>query len=358
MLVLGIETSCDETAAAVIEDGRRVRSDVVASQILVHAEYGGVVPEVASRQHLATVVPVLRAAIEKAGISFSDLDGIAVTCGPGLVGALLVGVEAAKALGYALGKPVVGVNHLAGHLAAVFLEQPSLPGPPPYPHAALLVSGGHTALFRVNGPGEVIQLGATRDDAAGEAFDKVAKLLGLGYPGGVKIDKLAATGDPTVYQFPRALPGRDDIDFSFSGLKTAVATELQRSGQPDGKAMEDFCASFQAAVVDVLVRKSRRALEAAVVDVLVRKSRRALVRTGLKDLVVCGGVAANRGLRAALATAAAEDNFGLFIPSPRLCTDNAAMIGAAGSALLARGQRAGLELSVDPGLSVATLAAG
>jgi N6-L-threonylcarbamoyladenine synthase len=344
MLVLGIETSCDETAAAVIEDGRRVLSDVVASQVLVHAQYGGVVPEVASRQHLATVVPVLRAAVEKAGIDFPQLDGIAVTCGPGLVGALLVGVETAKALGYALGKPVVGVNHLAGHLAAVFLEQPHLPGPPPHPHLALLVSGGHSALFRVGGPGDVRQLGATRDDAAGEAFDKVAKLLGLGYPGGVQIDKLAANGDPTAYQFPRALPARDDIDFSFSGLKTAVATEINRQGGPPapGKPMEDFCASFRAAVVDVLVRKSRRALG----------------REGLGHLVVCGGVAANRGLRAALAKAATEDGFQLFIPTPRLCTDNAAMIGAAGSALLARGVRADLELSVDPGLSVETLAAG
>jgi tRNA N6-adenosine threonylcarbamoyltransferase len=342
MLVLGIETSCDETAAAVIEDGRRVRSDVVASQILVHAEYGGVVPEVASRQHLATVVPVLRAAVEKAAIAFADLDGIAVTCGPGLVGALLVGVETAKALGYALGKPLVGVNHLAGHLAAVFLEQPGLDQPPPYPHVALLVSGGHTALFRVAGPGDVRQLGATRDDAAGEAFDKVAKLLGLGYPGGVKIDKLAANGNPTALAFPRALPGRDDIDFSFSGLKTAVATEIARAAPAPGAALEDFCASFQAAVVDVLVRKSRRAL----------------AREGLPHLVVCGGVAANRGLRAALATAAAADGFRLYIPTPRLCTDNAAMIGAAGSALLARGVQAGLELSVDPGLSVESLAAG
>src|SRR5215468_10629757 len=170
MLVLGVETSCDETAAAVVEDGRRVRADVVASQILVHAEYGGVVPEVASRQHVATIAPVLRRAVADAGVGFAELDGIAVTCGPGLVGALLVGVETAKALAYALGKPLVGVNHLAGHLAAVFLEDQSLPEPPPYPHAALLVSGGHTALFRVNGPGEVIQLGATRDDAAGEAF--------------------------------------------------------------------------------------------------------------------------------------------------------------------------------------------
>ena len=342
MLVLGVETSCDETAASVVEDGRRVRSDVVASQILVHAPYGGVVPEVASRQHVATIVPVIRRAMADAGVAFADLDAIAVTCGPGLVGALLVGVETAKALGYALGKPVVGVNHLAGHLAAVFLEQPQLPGPPPFPHLALLVSGGHTALFRVGGPGSVRQLGATRDDAAGEAFDKVAKLLGLGYPGGVQIDKLAASGDPTAYNFPRALPARDDIDFSFSGLKTAVATEIARGAPGPGRPLENFCASFQAAVVDVLVRKSRRAL----------------VREGLGDLVVCGGVAANRGLRAALAKAAAEDGFQLYIPTPRLCTDNAAMIGAAGSALLARGVRAGLELSVDPGLSVETLAAG
>ena len=193
MLVLGIETSCDETAAAVVEDGRHVRADVVASQILVHAEYGGVVPEVASRQHLATIVPVLRRAVADAGIGFGDLDAIAVTCGPGLVGALLVGVETAKSLAFALGKPLVGVNHLAGHLAAVFLEAENVPK---FPHLALLVSGGHTALIRVEEPGQTRLLGSTRDDAAGEAFDKVGKLLGLGYPGGVKIDKLAATGNP------------------------------------------------------------------------------------------------------------------------------------------------------------------
>jgi N6-L-threonylcarbamoyladenine synthase len=339
MLVLGIETSCDETAAAVVEDGRKVRADVVASQVLVHAEFGGVVPEVASRQHLATVVPVVREAVARAGIDFADLDGIAVTCGPGLVGALLVGVETAKSLAYAIGRPLVGVNHLAGHLAAVFLEQPSIPVPPPYPHLALLVSGGHTALFRVAGPGDVKQLGATRDDAAGEAFDKVAKLLGLGYPGGVRIDKLATDANPSVYHFPRALPGRDDLDFSFSGLKTAVATEIAR-GMPDETRLPDFCASFQAAVVDVLVRKSRRAL----------------VREGLGDLIVCGGVAANRGLRAGLTAAAAEDGFRLYLPAPRYCTDNAAMIAAAGSALLAAGVTSPMELSVDPGLSVAALA--
>jgi N6-L-threonylcarbamoyladenine synthase len=343
MLVLGIETSCDETAAAVVEDGRRVRSDVVASQILVHAEFGGVVPEVASRQHTATIVPVLRHAVEQAGASWDDLDGIAVTHGPGLVGALLVGVETAKALGYALGRPVVGVNHLAGHLAAIYLEDPALPAPPPYPHLALLVSGGHTALIRVEASGQHgLQdrkqhrlIGATRDDAAGEAFDKVGKMLGLGYPGGVQIDRLAADGNRDAYVLPRALPGRDDVDFSFSGLKTAASTLLGgRKSAPVGAELADLAASVQAAIVDVLVRKSRRAL----------------VREQLGDLVVCGGVAANRGLRKAMAAAAAEDGFRLYIPPAKRCTDNAAMIAAAGTQALRRGERAPLDLAVDPGL--------
>jgi N6-L-threonylcarbamoyladenine synthase len=334
MLVLGIETSCDETAAAVVEDGRRVRSDVVASQVLVHAEYGGVVPEVASRQHLATVVPVVNRALADAGVAPRDLDGIAATCGPGLVGPLLVGVEMGKALAYALGKPVVGVNHLAGHLAAVFLDHPGNPAPPPYPHLALLVSGGNTLLLRVDGPAQAKLLGATRDDAAGEAFDKVAKLIGLGYPGGVAIDRLAIQGNPESIDFPRALPGRDDLDFSFSGLKTAVATRVRDHGLPGRAQMPDFCASFQAAVVDVLVRKSRRALQ----------------REGLRDLLVCGGVAANRGLRTALVAAAEKDGFQLFVPTPKLCTDNGAMIAEAGTWALQRGERAQLDLSVDPGL--------
>jgi N6-L-threonylcarbamoyladenine synthase len=334
MLVLGVETSCDETAAAVVEDGRHVRANVVASQIATHAPYGGVVPEVASRQHVATIVPVIERAVADAGVRFADLDAIAVTAGPGLVGALLVGVETAKALAFALGKPLVAVNHLAGHLAAAFLAVDGEARPPSYPHLALLVSGGHTALIRIDGPGQTRLLGSTRDDAAGEAFDKVGKLLGLGYPGGVAIDKRAATGDPQAVALPRALPGRDDLDFSFSGLKTAVATLLARGGLPEGQAMNDFCASFQTAVVDVLVRKSRRAL----------------AREGLASLVVCGGVAANRGLRAALAVAAKEDGFALHIPPPKYCTDNAAMIAAAGTQLFARGAVAGLDLSVDPGL--------
>jgi N6-L-threonylcarbamoyladenine synthase len=333
-LVLGLETSCDETAAAVVEDGKAIRSNIISSQVLVHAEYGGVVPEVASRQHLATVVKVVRAALVEGRLRPEELDGIAATCGPGLVGPLLVGLELGKSMAYALGRPVVGVNHLAGHLAAIFLEHAKNPPPPPFPHVALLVSGGHTTLFRVEGQARTLLLGSTRDDAAGEAFDKVGKLLGLGYPGGVVIDRLAAEGDAKAIPLPRALPGREDLDFSFSGLKTAVATRLLAFGRPEGPALADFCASFQAAVVDVLVRKARRAL----------------LRENLRDLVVCGGVAANRGLRQALATAAAEDGFALYVPAPALCTDNAAMIALAGTWAIARGERGALDLSVDPGL--------
>lgn len=334
MLILGIETSCDETAAAVVEDGKRIRSNVISSQVLVHAEYGGVVPEVASRQHLATVVKVVRQALSDAEIQAGVLDGIAATCGPGLVGPLLVGLELGKSLAYAIGKPVVGVNHLRGHLAAVYLEHAKNPEPPPFPHVALLVSGGNTTLFRVEGPAKTVLLGSTRDDAAGEAFDKVAKLLGLGYPGGIVIDRLAATGNPEAIHFPRPLPGREDLDFSFSGLKTAVATRIGSEGQPQESTLPDFCASFQASVVDVLVRKARRALS----------------REGLHHLVVCGGVAANRGLRAALAGAASEDGFSLYVPAPILCTDNAAMIALAGTWAIEGGERGGLDLSVDPGL--------
>jgi N6-L-threonylcarbamoyladenine synthase len=334
MLILGIETSCDETAASVVEDGKAIRSNVISSQVLVHAEYGGVVPEVASRQHLATVVKVVRQALRDADLDAGRLDGIAATCGPGLVGPLLVGLELGKSMAYAIGRPIVGVNHLRGHLAAVFLEHPQNPSPPPFPHIALLVSGGHTTLFRVEGQATTTLLGSTRDDAAGEAFDKVAKLLGLGYPGGMVIDRLAATGDASAIHFPRALPGREDLDFSFSGLKTAVATRIAHEGRPKEGQLADFCASFQAAVVDVLVRKARRAL----------------AREALHDLVVCGGVAANRGLREALARAAQQDGFSLYIPTPKLCTDNAAMIAIAGTWAIRGGAWGTLDLSVDPGL--------
>ncbi|HEY0989800.1 MAG TPA: tRNA (adenosine(37)-N6)-threonylcarbamoyltransferase complex transferase subunit TsaD, partial [Kofleriaceae bacterium] len=241
MRVLGIESSCDETAAAIVEDGRVVRSEVVASQHEVHARYGGVVPELASRAHILAVVPVVQTALDRAGLALGDVDGIAVTNAPGLVGALLVGLQTAKALAWVTGKPLIGVHHLEGHLAAIFLED----DPPPMPHLALIVSGGHTSLVRVDGHASVVELGATRDDAAGEAFDKGAKLLGLGYPGGVVIDRLARTGDPRAIAFPRAMTaGEHGAEFSFSGLKTALLHHVRAHGVPDGQPLADLCASY------------------------------------------------------------------------------------------------------------------
>ncbi|MCW5800805.1 MAG: tRNA (adenosine(37)-N6)-threonylcarbamoyltransferase complex transferase subunit TsaD [Deltaproteobacteria bacterium] len=337
MRVLGIESSCDETAAAVVEDGVRVLSDVVASQHEVHARYGGVVPELASRAHVVNVVPVLRAALERAGTPLEAIDGIAVTNAPGLVGALLVGLQTAKAIAWATGLPIVGVHHLEGHLSAIFLE----PEPPPMPHLALIVSGGHTSLVRVNGHGEVLELGATRDDAAGEAFDKGAKLLGLGYPGGVVIDRLARTGDPKAVWFPKAMTsGATGHAMSFSGLKTALLHHVQQHGIPEGQGLADLCASYQAAIVEQLVRKTRRAAR----------------REGLQHVQICGGVAANSALRAALQEAGAEDDFRVYVPPPARCTDNAAMIAAAGHHRLARGERAGLELDAVPSAPLPRLA--
>ena len=325
MLVLGIESSCDETAASVVQDGRVVRSDVVASQDDVHARYGGVVPELASRAHLANVVPVLRTALQTAGVSLDDIDGIAVTNGPGLIGALLVGLQTAKAVAWVSGKPLVGVHHLEGHLSAVYLE----PDPPPMPHLALIVSGGHTSLVRVNDHGLLVSLGATRDDAAGEAFDKGAKLLGLGYPGGAVVDRLAKTGDAGAIAFPRAMLGKDKAgEFSFSGLKTALLHHVRKHGVPEGQALADVCASYQGAIIELLVRKTREMAQ----------------REGLRHVQLCGGVAANSGLRAALRAAGEADGFRLYVPSPARCTDNAAMIAAAGYHHLLRGERAGLEL--------------
>jgi len=333
VIVLGIETSCDETAAAVLDGGRKVLSNVVASQDDVHAPYGGVVPELASRRHLEVVVPVVRRALREAGVGLRDLDGIAVTQGPGLVGSLLVGCSAAKSLAWAHGTPLVGVNHLEGHIYAAFLEERT----PEHPFLALVVSGGHTALYVAVEPRRYVRVGQTRDDAAGEAFDKVAKLLGLSYPGGPAIERASADGDPRAISFPTANMSDGAPDFSFSGIKTAVSLHVRRVGALSTAEIADVAASFQATVVKMLVRKSLRAGR----------------RLGIRRLVLTGGVAANRALRHALEAECGARGWELFIPSRALCTDNAAMIAAAGHDRLQAGERAPLTMNADPGLALA-----
>ncbi len=330
MRVLGIESSCDETAAAVVDADGRVLSDVVASQIAVHAPYGGVVPELAARAHLTNVVPVLERAIAEAG-GLETIDAVAVTNGPGLVGALLVGLQAAKAIAFARDLPLVGVDHLIGHLFAVYLRRgEGDPEVPTLPYIALLVSGGHTAIYEVTAPGEAHILGQTRDDAAGEAFDKVAKLLGLGYPGGPVIDRLARAGDPRAIELPVPMASRRTLDFSFSGLKTAVARRVKTHGVPESEAeMADLCASFQRSVTRVLVQKSVHACRTREIG----------------RLVLGGGVAANSGLRAAAAKLCAKHGIALHVPPLASCTDNAAMIAYAGALKLASEGPATLALS-------------
>jgi len=311
-IVLGIETSCDETAAAVLKGGERLLSNVIASQVEVHAEYGGVVPEIASRKHVEAIDLVVKEALDQAGIGLRDVDGLAVTQGPGLVGSLVVGLSYAKACAFPLNKPITGVNHIHAHLMACFLEEENRPE---FPFVGLVVSGGHTSLYRVDDFFHVELLGSTRDDAAGEAFDKVAKILGLPYPGGPVISKLAQKGRSDAFSFPRARLPETPLDFSFSGLKTAVLQTVQKiraAGQE--LVVEDICASFQEAVVDVLVSKT---LEAA-------------LEHKVKWVVAAGGVASNESLRKRLMTECKSRGLGFSVPRPIFCTDNAAMVALAG----------------------------
>jgi N6-L-threonylcarbamoyladenine synthase len=329
--VLGIESSCDETGAAVVDETGRVFSDVVQSQVEVHAPYGGVIPELASRDHLKNLGPVVHEALERAGVTLQELDGIAVTNRPGLVGALLVGVQAAKGLAWATGLPLVGVDHLVGHLNAVFLRRSgahasvSQEPPPEFPFVALLASGGHTAIYRVDGPraADVRELGATRDDAAGEAFDKVGKLLGLGYPGGPVIDRLARKGDASKVALTLPMAHTKSLEMSFSGIKTQVAALVREKPLASEQETADVCASFQAAVTSVLAKKLIAAARAE----------------GVKTVVLGGGVAANSELRARTTALAAEHGMRAVLPELASCTDNAAMIAYAGVARLQAGER-------------------
>lgn len=336
MRVLGIETSCDETGVAVYDSTRGLLAHRLYSQIDLHADYGGVVPELASRDHVRKIIPLLRELLAEAGSTLEDLDGVAYTAGPGLAGALMVGAVFGRTLAWALDIPAVGVHHMEGHLLAPMLEA----SPPDFPFVALLVSGGHTQLMRVDGIGRYELLGESIDDAAGEAFDKVAKMLKLDYPGGPAVAKLAGSGDPARFDFPRPMLDRPGLDFSFSGLKTSVMNALRTTDDYPQKAA-DIAASFQAAAVDTLSRKCERALK----------------QTGVKRLVVAGGVSANKQLRAQLAEMTSRRRSEVFYPALPFCTDNGAMIAFAGCQRLLKGEQQGMGVSVRPRWSMTELKA-
>lgn len=333
ILILGIESSCDETAAAVVKNGRTVLSNVISSQIELHKLYGGVVPEIASRKHIEKINQVIESALEEANVTLNDIDAIAVTYGPGLVGALLVGVAEAKAISYATGKPLVGVHHIEGHVSANYIEHPDLE--PPF--LCLIVSGGHTHLVMVNDYGQYQIIGRTRDDAAGEAFDKVARAIGLGYPGGPKIDKLSKEGNPHAINFPQGHIADAPFDFSFSGVKSAVLNHIN-SCQMKGEEINpaDVAASFQESVVDVLAKRTVAAAK----------------ELGVTKIALAGGVASNQGLRAKMEEVCNKHKYSLYYPSPIFCTDNAAMIGAAGYYEYINGTRHGLDLNAVPNLKI------
>lgn len=332
-LVLGIETSCDETSAAVVKGGRTILSNVIVSQNELHGEYGGIVPEIASRAHVEALTPAIGEALLLADMTFWDLDAIAATIGPGLIGSLLVGVAEGKAMSAVLEVPFAGVNHLEAHIYSSLLTDPAAD----FPAVVLIISGGHTLLVDAHGHGDYEVLGSTIDDAAGEAFDKVARFLGLDYPGGPEIDRLSLLGDPEAVRFPRAMIDEPTLDVSYSGLKTSVINhvrKLEAAGQPI--VVEDIAASFQAAVVDVQVAKTMAAV----------------AQVGADRVFLCGGVAANSGLRGGLEKACDERGVKMFVPPLELCTDNAAMVAACGTAMVRRGRYTSLDVSPDPNLSL------